>query len=68
MQQRIDELEKRMRELEAKWARVEWWFTDQPELNNYVSPSAVAFRAYLDAQESADESLEQNLVSPASTR
>ena len=55
MEQRIDELEKMVHELEAKWGKVAYWFTDRPELDNYVSPSAVAFRVYLDSLESKSE-------------
>ena len=52
MEQRITELEKRVHELEAKWDKISYWFTDRPELDNYLSPSAVAFREYLDGLES----------------
>ena len=52
MEQQITELEKRVHELEAKWNKISYWFTDRPELDNYVSPSVAAFREYLDGLES----------------
>jgi hypothetical protein len=55
MEHRINDLEKRVLELETKWQSVAYWFTDRPELDNYVSPSVVAFRAYLDDLESESE-------------
>ena len=42
----------------------EWWFTEQPELDNYVSASVAMFRAYLDEMELKDEFSEPTLVSP----
>ena len=68
MEHRIEKLEQRLQELEAKWANIAWWFTDQPALDNYVSPSVVAFRAYLDGLESEDGSSGQTQAPPASTR
>ena len=68
MEQRIKRLEERVQELEAKWAKVAYWFTDRPELDNYVSPSAVAFRAYLDGLESEGESSVPTQEPPASMR
>ena len=67
MKQRITELENRVHELEAKWNTISYWFTDRPEMDNYASPSVVAFREYLDGLESeGGSSLAQIQDRPAS--
>ena len=68
MEQQIEKLEQIVKKLEAMLENIAWWFTDQPALDNYISPSAVAFRDYLDGLESSDGSSGQTQAPPASTR
>ena len=68
MERRIDEFEQRLRALEDRWAKVAYWFTDRPDLNDYVPPSVAMFRAYLDGLESEGESPEPFQEPPAGTR
>ena len=56
MEHRIEKLEQRIQELEAKLADIAWWFTDQPALDNYVSPSVIAHAACLKERESVGQS------------